>query len=111
MSPYILIILAASIAGNAALEWAYLGQRDKITEARGEVTAMEQQRDGARGAASACSDAVDDVRTLLTSAPRKRKRPVPTSPPRPKATTRRLTRSFPRRRPCPATTAAAPRCA
>ena len=41
--------LALSIALNAALGWAYLGQRDKTTEAQSAVTAMEQQRDGARG--------------------------------------------------------------
>lgn len=53
-----------SIALNAALGWAYLGQRDKTTKAESAVTAMEQQRDGAREAASACSDAVEDLRTL-----------------------------------------------
>lgn len=53
-----------SLALNAALGWAYLGQRDKTTEAETAVTAMEQQRDGARAAASACSDAVEDLRTV-----------------------------------------------
>lgn len=56
--------LALSLALNAALGWAYLGQRDKTTEAQSAVTAMEQQRDGARAAASACSDAVEDLRTV-----------------------------------------------
>lgn len=56
--------LALSLALNAALGWAYLGQRDKTTEAQSAVTAMEQQRDGARAAASACSDAVEDIRTM-----------------------------------------------
>ena len=56
--------LALSLALNAALGWAYLGQRDKTTEAQSAATAMEQQRDGAREAANACSDAVDDLRTL-----------------------------------------------
>lgn len=53
-----------SLALNAALGWAYLGQRDKTTKAETAVTAMEQQRDGAREAASACSDAVEDLRTV-----------------------------------------------
>lgn len=53
-----------SVLLNAGLGWAYLGQRDKTTKARADVTAMEQQRDGAREAASVCSDAVDDLRTL-----------------------------------------------
>ena len=56
--------LALSLALNAALGWAYLGQRDKTTEAQSAVTAMEQQRDGARAVASACSDAVEDLRTV-----------------------------------------------
>ena len=56
--------LALSLALNAALGLAYLGQRDKTTEAQSAVTAMEQQRDGARAAASACSDAVEDLRTV-----------------------------------------------
>lgn len=63
MNP-ILLALAISLAVNGLLGWAYLGQRDKTTRARAEATAMEQQRDGARGVASACSDAVDDLRDL-----------------------------------------------
>lgn len=53
-----------SIALNAALGWAYLGQRDKTAKAEAGVIAMEQQRDGAREAASTCSDAVEDLRTV-----------------------------------------------
>lgn len=53
-----------SIALNAALGWAYLGQRDKTAKAESAVTAMEQQRDGAREAASTCSDAVEDLRNV-----------------------------------------------
>lgn len=53
------IILAMSAAANAALGWAYLGQRDDTTQARADLAGMERERDGARGAASACSDAVD----------------------------------------------------
>jgi len=63
MNP-ILSALGLSIALNAGLGWAYFGQRDKATAARGEVTAMQRQRDDARDVASACSDAVDDLRTL-----------------------------------------------
>ena len=53
------IILALSVLANAALGWAYLGQRDKAAKASADLTHMQQQRDGARGAASACSDAVE----------------------------------------------------
>lgn len=63
MNP-ILIALAISVAANAALGWAYLGQRDDTTEARTALRDMEGQRDGARQAASACSDSVDDLREL-----------------------------------------------
>lgn len=66
MIPVTPLIWAAglSIALNAALGWAYLGQRDKTATARSEVAAMERERDGARAAASACSDAVEDLRIL-----------------------------------------------
>lgn len=63
MNP-ILIGLALSIAANGLLGWAYLGQRDEATAVRKDLSAMQTQRDGARQAASACSDAVDDLRTL-----------------------------------------------
>lgn len=63
MNP-LLIGLAISVAANAALGWAYLGQRDDTTEARTALRDMEGQRDGARQAASACSDSVDDLREL-----------------------------------------------
>lgn len=52
-----LIALALSLAANAALGWAYLGQRDETTAAAG-------QRDQARADATACSDAVEDLREL-----------------------------------------------
>ena len=58
------IALLASLAANGAMGWAYLGQRDDAAQARADLGAMEQQRDGARQAASACSDAVDDLRDL-----------------------------------------------
>ena len=58
------IILALSVAANAALGWAYLGQRDDTTQARADLAGMERQRDGARGAASACSDAVEVLQDL-----------------------------------------------
>ena len=63
MNP-ILIALAISLAANAALGWAYLGQRDETATARADLRGMEGQRDGARGAASACSDSLDDLRDL-----------------------------------------------
>lgn len=63
MSPGQIIILL-SLAANAVLGWAYLGQRDETTEARTALRDMEGQRDGARQAASECSDSVDDLREL-----------------------------------------------
>lgn len=53
----LLIALALSLAGNAALGWAYLGQRD-------DAAAAVVQRDQARADASACSDATEDLREL-----------------------------------------------
>ena len=47
--------LVVSIAANAVLGWSWLGQRDV-------ATAAQLQRDQARGDASACSDAVEDLR-------------------------------------------------
>ena len=49
--------LVASLAANAVLGWSWLGQRDA-------ATAAQLQRDQARGDASACSDAVEDLREL-----------------------------------------------
>lgn len=59
-----LLALGLSLAANAALGWAYLGQRDDTTEAKTALRDMQGQRDGARQAASACSDSVDDLREL-----------------------------------------------
>lgn len=50
------IALAISLALNAALGWAYLGQRDKA------VVAVERTEQ-ATGAAVACSAGVDDLQT------------------------------------------------
>lgn len=58
------LALLASLAANGAMGWSYLGQRDDATQARADLGAVEQQRDGARADASACSDATDDLRTL-----------------------------------------------
>lgn len=58
------IIILGSLALNAVLGWAYLGQRDDTTEAKTALRGMQGQRDGARDAASACSDSVDDLRDL-----------------------------------------------
>ncbi len=59
-----LLALIISMAANGLLGWAYLGQRDDTTAAQTALRDMQGQRDGAREAASACSDAVDDLRTL-----------------------------------------------
>lgn len=58
------LALLASLTTNGLLGWAYLGQRDDATQARADLGAMEQQRDGARADARACSDAVDNLRDL-----------------------------------------------
>lgn len=50
-------VLALSVVGNAALGWAWLGARDQ-------VAATTTQRDNARAAASACSDATEALREL-----------------------------------------------
>lgn len=49
------VLLALSIAANGLLAWSWLDERDAATAARGETLAMQQQRDGIRSAASACS--------------------------------------------------------
>jgi len=61
------ILLAASLAANMLVGWAYLGQRDATAVAETTLHDMRGQRDGAREAASTCSDAVDDLRTLADS--------------------------------------------
>jgi hypothetical protein len=50
-------VLAVSLAANAALTYVYLGERDKTAIA-------ETERDNARGAATACSDATKALRDL-----------------------------------------------
>lgn len=60
MNPILLglaIALAISLSGNAGLSYLYLDKRDEAVQATGE-------RDQARGAASACSDATEDLRNL-----------------------------------------------
>lgn len=53
----LLVALAISVAGNAGMGWAWLRARDAVVELRG-------QRDTARGDATACSDATQDLRDL-----------------------------------------------
>lgn len=53
----LLVSLGLSVAGNAALGWAWVGAREKAA-----TTIL--QRDDARAVASACSDATDDLREL-----------------------------------------------
>lgn len=59
MSPVSLLagLLGISLLATAGIGIGYLGQRDKAMQAI-------EQRDSARGAASACSDATEDLRTL-----------------------------------------------
>lgn len=49
--------LALSVAGNAAIGWAWRAARDQ-------VVATTAERDNARAAASACSDATEALREL-----------------------------------------------
>lgn len=55
------VLLLVSLAANGVLGWAYLGQRDGATAARTSTSGVERERDGARGAAQACSDGVDGL--------------------------------------------------
>ncbi|WP_250439203.1 hypothetical protein [Delftia tsuruhatensis] len=57
--PALVAALVASVAGNALLGWAWLDARDDAATARTELTGMQQQRDGARQATQACSDATE----------------------------------------------------
>lgn len=52
-------IVAALAAGNLLLGWSWLSARDDAATARAELVSMQQQRDGARQAAQACSDATE----------------------------------------------------
>jgi biopolymer transport protein ExbB/TolQ len=60
----LLLCLGLSLATNAALGWAYLGQRDDTTQAQTDLRNMQDQRDGVRQLASECSASVDDLRKL-----------------------------------------------
>lgn len=53
----LLVALGISVAGNAALGWAWVGAREK-------AATSVLQRDDARAAATACSDATEDLRDL-----------------------------------------------
>ena len=59
-----LALMAISLASNAALGMAYLGQRDATTTARDEASKIAGQRDGARAAANACTSAVEDLKVI-----------------------------------------------
>ncbi|AOV05956.1 hypothetical protein BI380_16065 [Delftia tsuruhatensis] len=58
------IAVAALAAGNLLLGWAWLSARDDAATARTELTGMQQQRDGARQSAKACSDATEALGAL-----------------------------------------------
>lgn len=53
----LLVSLGLSVAGNAALGWAWVGAREQ-------AATSTLQRDDARAVASACSDATADLREL-----------------------------------------------
>ncbi len=52
-------IVSALAVGNLLLGWAWLSARDDAATARADLVSMQQQRDGARHAAQACSDATE----------------------------------------------------
>lgn len=54
-------IVAALAAGNLLLGWAWLSARDDEATAVAELASMTGQRDGARLAAQACSDATEGL--------------------------------------------------
>lgn len=58
------ITLAALAAGNLLLGWAWLSARDDAATAAAELVSMQQQRDGARQSAQACSDATEALSTV-----------------------------------------------
>lgn len=62
--PALVAVLVASVAGNALLGWAWLSARDDAATARAELVSMQQQRDGARQSAQACSDATEALGAL-----------------------------------------------
>lgn len=64
MRPAAIALVVGLALGNLLLGCAWLSARDVATAVRQELAGMQQQRDGAQAAASACSDAVDDLRTL-----------------------------------------------
>ncbi len=57
-------IMAVLAAGNLLLGWAWLSARDDAATARADLVSMQQQRDGARQAAQACSDATEALGRL-----------------------------------------------
>lgn len=64
-----LLLIAAAVAvlalaGNAGQAWLYLNLRDDLVLAKAATSAREKELDAARQDASACSDAVDGLRTL-----------------------------------------------
>lgn len=58
------VVALLSLLGNAGQAWLYLGLRDELTLAKTATGAREKERDTVQQEASACSDAVDDLRTL-----------------------------------------------
>lgn len=58
------VVAVLAVVGNAGQAWLYLGLRDELTLAKAATDAREKELDAARQGASACSDAVDDLRTL-----------------------------------------------
>lgn len=58
------IALAMLAAGNLLLGWAWLDARDEAATARAHLVGMTDQRDGARRAAQACSDATEALGRL-----------------------------------------------
>lgn len=60
------IVLGALAAGNLLFGWAWLSARDDVATTSAQLATMQQQRDGVRKAAQACSDATEALGALAT---------------------------------------------
>lgn len=58
------VVALLSLLGNVGQAQLYLGLRDDLVLAKAATNSREQERDTARQAASACSDATDGLRDL-----------------------------------------------
>ncbi len=103
------VMLLVSLAANGVHGWAYLGQRDAATAARTSITGVERERDGARGAALACSDGVEGLETAAAQRQGQAEPARAAAAAQAQALNQRADYTLPRRRSRPAMHARAPR--